>query len=139
MGEKTLYDYLNSELIVLNMQRDDLAIKIKEYCQNKNYPLDKRWELFIDSSFGFYERWHVDFDTVEIEQMRDFNRYEEVYANDLIDLYFDYIDAKLHKELKEESDNMSDKFFIKNYVNPKVDIFKEEILEKFIRSFTYDW
>lgn len=141
MGEKTQYDYLKGGLITFNKQKEELTKKVKKYCQNKEYPLNDRWKLFIESDLGKHENWIIDFDIIEIELIRDFNKYEVVKSIDLIYYYFDYISDKLYDELEITDNYGTDGYnnFIKTHINPKVDIFKEEILAKFIKSFTYDW
>jgi hypothetical protein len=139
--ELTQYDYLKGELFVINKQTEDLTQKVKSFCQNKEYPLNVRWNLFIDSDFGEHEFYIPNFKTISIERLQDFERHYTIYSIDLIELYEDYISDKLYEDNQytfkyssEEYDN-----FIKNECDPLTNLFKEEILQLFIKSFEYDW
>lgn len=141
MGQLTQYDYLKGSLLQFNHQKEELTKKVKEYCQNKEFPLDKRWSLFIDNDLGEHNSWIQDFETIKIEKLANFNRYELILSNNLVELYFDYISDELYNELELTCNYETNEYehFIKTEVNSKVDVFKEEILQLFIKSFEYDW
>lgn len=141
MIEQTQFDHLNDELLLFNKQKEELTQKVKEFCQNKEHPIESRWKLFIESNLGEHENYYIDFETIELEYLRDFNKYEFVRCVDLIDMYKDHSSDQLYDELELTCNYGTDEYeyFIKIEVNPKVDIFKEEILQLFVKSFTYDW
>lgn len=141
MGKLTQYDYLKGELFIFNKQKKELTRKVKLFCQNKEYPLDDRWNLFINSDLGNHKNYIQDFAIIDLEYLRDFNKYELVKSDDLIDMYFDYLSDDLYDNLNMTCNYGTDEYqsFIETHVNPKVDAFKEEILKLFIKSFTYDW
>jgi hypothetical protein len=141
MGKLTQYDYLKGELLLFNKQKQDLTQKVKSFCQNKEYPLDARWNLFINSDFGEHKNYIQHFDTIDLEYLRDFYKYELIESDYLIDIYFDYMSEDLYDNLDITCNYGTDEYqlFIETHVNPKIDIFKEEILQLFIKSFTYDW
>ena len=142
MGEVTQFDYLTSELILFNKEKLRLTQKVKEYCQNKENPVDKRWSLFISSNFGEHNSFIQRFKSIcKIEKFVELDRYQHVNCNWLIDSYKDYLSEQLYDELELTCDNDTNEYFnfIKTEVDPKVDIFKEEILQLFVKSFTYDW
>ena len=141
MGELTEYDYLKGSLLQFNHQKEELTKRVKEYCQNKEFPLDKRWKLFIESDLGEHNGWIQNFETIDIENLKDFNKYEFISVESLVELYNDYVEDDLYEEMELKSDYNTPEYdmFIKLCVDPKVNVFKEEILQKFIKSFEYDW
>lgn len=118
MGEKTQFDYLKGSLLQFNHQKEELTKKVKEYCQNKEFPLDKRWDLFINSNLGEHDSCYID---LKSYNMDDFLAYRDRHEYIEVDLIIEFI-----------SDNT---------VNPDdfIDSVKEELLQMFIKSFTYYW
>ncbi len=94
--------------------------KVKEYCQNKNNPLDKRWNLFISSDLGNVDTMyhHPDgIDWTKVSLQSDFycNRYDTLSAEEMI----------------EEIENGS--------VEGDVGAVKEYFLSNFIKEFKNNW
>ena len=118
MGKLTQYNYLKGELTLFNKQKEELTQKVKLFCQNKEYPLDDRWDLFINSNLGEHDSCYID---LKSYNMDDFLAYRDRHEYIEVDLIIEFI-----------SDNT---------VNPDdfIDSVKEELLQMFIKSFTYYW
>lgn len=115
MGNLTEYDYLKGSLLQFNNQKEELTKKVKEYCQNKEFPLDKRWDLFINSNLGEHDSSYID---LKSYNMDDFLAYRDRHEYIEVDWIIEFI-----------SDNPDD----------FIDSVKEELLQTFIKSFTYYW
>jgi len=115
MGQLTQYNYLKGELVIFNKQKEDLTQKVKSFCQNKEYPLDDRWNLFIESDLGEHQSWYLDLNSV--------------------DLYNYYSNRERHQKI--ESKYLI--FWLDEHAYTNVNEIKEEILQLFIKSFEYDW
>ena len=102
---------------------------IKEFCQDKNNPLDDRWDLFIEADVGQDERWIVYWDCIDEEDITyDGNlihaeRRQTVHVSDIV-------------ERIEDADGDYDDFKTENL---SVEAFKEEALKRWIKSYDYDW
>ena len=115
MGNLTQYDYLKGSLLQFNHQKEELTKKVEEYCQNKEYPLDKRWDLFIESDLGKHESWCIDLNSVDLDNFyAEKDRYQFFNVDDLI-------------------------FWFDDHAYTNIDEIKEELLQMFIKSFEYDW
>ena len=121
MGELTQYDYLKGGLTLFNIQKEELTQKVKSFCQNKEYPLNERWNLFIDSNFGEYKYWYAEFEGINSNRYYDdFNieKYETVQVKYLLE-------RGIEKQILDSND--------------KINAFKEDVLKQFIKSFKFDW
>lgn len=115
MGNLTEYDYLKGSLLQFNNQKEELTKKVKEYCQNKEFPLDKRWDLFIESDFGKHEGWCIDLNSINLDNFyAQKDRHQTFIVDDLI-------------------------FWLSDHAYTNIDEIKEELLQMFIKSFEYDW
>jgi len=113
--EKSTCDYLKEELTTFNKQKQDLTQKIKSFCQNKEYPLNDRWNLFIKSDLGEHQSYYMDLKSVDLDKFYDnYDRYQEFNTSDVI-------------------------FWLEENEYTNLDQAKEEILKSFIKSFQYDW
>ena len=112
MGEVTQFDYLTSELILFNKEKLRLTQKVKECCQNKEYPLELRWKLFIKSDLGEHSGWCIDLESINLDDFyAEKDKYQEFTVDDLI-------------------------FWIEEHEYENIDEIKEEILQLFVKSFT---
>ena len=121
MGKLTQYDYLKGELVIFNKQKEELTKKVKSFCQNKEYPLDDRWNLFINSNFGEHKSWHAKFEGINSDRYyNDFyiEKYETVQVNYLLE-------RGIEVQILDSDD--------------KINAFKENVLKQFIKSFETDW
>lgn len=121
MGKLTQYDYLKGELTLFNKHKEELTKKVEEYCQNKEYPLDDRWNLFINSDFGKHSEYYKEFKGIDSDLYYDgfyIEKYETVKVKYLLDRG---IEIKLLNS------------------DDKINTFKEDVLSQFIKSFEYDW
>jgi len=95
----------------------ETTFEVEDFVKNKEYPLEDRWEIFIESGLGNEESFMVYFKSYDIEEyLCRHDKYETIYIQNIID---DSIDRK---ESLETINNL-----------------KEEILQMFIKSFEYDW
>jgi hypothetical protein len=123
----TLYKELYDEI---EKYKNDNILKKRylDYISNTKNSLNDRWKMFrhAPSSFKENETWVVHFETEnllesgEIIWFDDFykDRYTTVYLIDIID------------QMKEKPKKYSKEF---------ITSFKEEILQKNLESFIYDW
>jgi len=105
----------------LNLQ-NDLRVELKEYVKDKSIPLDERWELFTMCELGNNEPFYESFNSFNYEELFAdlvLNRNEVIASEWIIDL----LDTQIYGE----------------YLYTTLDDVKEEILEKFINSFKFDW
>ena len=121
MGKLTQYDYLKGELTLFNKHKEELTKKVKEYCQNKEYPLDDRWDLFINSNFGKHKEYYVEFEGINS------NRYYD-------DFYIEKYETVQVKYLLKRG--IEKQILDSDY---KINMFKEDVLTEFIKSFEYNW
>ena len=121
MGKLTQYDYLKGELTLFNKQKEELTQKVKSFCQNKEYSLDDRWNLFISSNFCEPECWYAEFEGINSDRYYDdFNieKYETVEVKYLLE-------RGIENQILDSND--------------KINAFKEDVLKQFIKSFIFDW
>ena len=121
MEKLTQYDYLKEELTLFNKQKEELTQKVKSFCQNKEYSLDERWNLFIDSDFGEHSKYYEKFKGIDSDLYYDdfyIEKYENVKVNYLLD-----------RGIEIKVLNSDD----------KINTFKEDVLSQFIKSFEYYW
>ena len=121
MGKLTQYDYLKGELTLFNKYKEELTKKVKEYCQNKEYPLDDRWNLFINSNFGKHKEYYAEFEGIDSDRYFD-DFYIEKYAT--VEVKY-LLERGIDKQILDSDD--------------QINTFKEDVLEQFIKSFIFDW
>ena len=108
---------------------DDLKISTKEYCQDKEIPLENRWEIFsmCGHLVGNQKNYIEDFDSLPEEfimyggDFYDPEKYQNITVKDIITYIEEYINDENHIHTID------------------LDEFKEDVLDKFIWSFVYDW
>ena len=131
--EKIILDYLNNKKEVTEL--------LKEYVKNKRIPLEERWILFLSSKLGVTNDYYVVFNTLNEDFYNDtgINRYENITVEWLLDLLIDHSieESEITRFFINKLD--SKKLTKETYLNASLDLFKEEVLEKFIYSFNYDW
>ena len=107
---------------------DKLKESFKEFCQNKSIDIEDRWEVFeqIGAFFGVDEWSIVDFKSLPEEFiMYDGDMHTERYQTVNTVNIIQYIE-----ECSEDNSEFS---------GINIDEVKEEILDKFLWSFVYDW
>lgn len=120
-----IFDSLQLYYNVLHETKKELEIFVK----NKNFPLEDRWKLFIESGLGEHKTWYQDFESYDIN---DFLAERERYKHIDVENIIDHInDRKLDYE--DDDENNVD------YYDELIYNLKEEILQKFIKSFEYGW
>lgn len=144
MGELTQYDYLKGSLLQHQSNIQKLTNDIKNYCQNVKFPLDKRWDLFIESGLGehSYKFLLKSYDIPNLIQI-----YPYTYWNieDIISLIYDNFIEDIYlledeiefKNIPECELNAGSGINIDKLINNILDKIKEECLQLFIKSFDY--
>ncbi len=119
---------------ILQMLDDvnDLREDLKIWVVNKDIPLDERWELFIKSELGESEGWNLNLnslprDYVSYDGSISCERYQTMRMEEVIDV------------LEYQVGNLDSRYVHKDAKYVCIEDVKEEILEKFIKSFTFDW
>ena len=108
--------------------QSELKDLVKHYVQNKDFPLDERWEVFAESDLGDHDSYYIRFESIDLMDICDRNRYETIdviyQVDNLIETYEYYLD----KDEYELDFNLEE-----------INALKEEVLEKFVKSFECDW
>ena len=121
------------------MQIDLFKSDFKEYVQDKSIDLENRWELFLMGGhlFADEEVYIKRFkclarETIMFDEKPFYpQRTQRIYTQDVV---------KTITEIKEEEDYDSMCQTVVNSIKKlNIDDLKEEILQKFLWSFGYDW
>ena len=107
---------MREEIENLLIEKDRLKTKLKTWVIDKSVPLDERWEVFFKSGLGNHKSYYQDFKYFSTNNYCD-DRGK--YA--VIDL--ENVEERYLEDLTEE----------------QLIEFKEDVLSKFIKSFTFDW
>lgn len=126
---KELQELINN----INKSKNDLCDKVKIVCQDKTLPLDERWQLFITSDFGKHEpfiKYLTNFDT------SGYSRYKVIDLIEIVEYKLEDIGFYDLEYCLEDPD-----FNIQQYSQEldEINKLREEILEKWIKSYTLDW
>jgi hypothetical protein len=105
-----------------NREKETLKKLVKEYVQDRQHPLQKRWEIFVLSNMGNYESCIQDFEKMDSDYWcsLEINRNQVV---DMIDEIEQYEEWEGNPKLTRED----------------LDEVREAVLQKFIKEFRYDW
>ena len=114
-----IFEFKETELELKNL--------VKDYVQNKDFPLDERWEVFENSDLGDHEIYYVDFKSINLVDIYELNRYEIVNVIDKVQNIIE--DYEYCLENKEEY----------RFTLEQINDLKEEVLEEFVKSFKFDW
>lgn len=116
---------------------DSSTIKeeLKKFVMDKSIPLKERWDLFIESKLGDHSNYIVHFNTIDDDlfgpdEIIRVSKYETITVEDIC-VY--YLENKIYPYaglISKQNEKLT-------FIN--LDEFKEEVLEKFIYSFTFDW
>jgi hypothetical protein len=101
-------------------QKATLTEMLKKWVVDKTVPLSERWEVFVMSDLGERAPFMEEFDDLDMDDLariRDFNKFEVV---DLTDI---------NSFLKGKH----------GFNSKRIARIQEQILEKFIQSFEFDW
>lgn len=117
---------VNSEQVI-SIIEDYLLIKqnaydlVKEYVQNKDIPLEIRWDIFISTDLPNHYTSIVYFDSYDIN-LDNYRRHETINLETKVeDLEYEIMSGESDMTLEE------------------LYTFKEEILSMFVKSFELDW
>jgi hypothetical protein len=106
-------------------ERAKLKKELKEWVKNKDIPLETRWDIFIMSELGdhkiYIERFNCNIGNDYIENL------ESRYTTEYVESILDWVEEQV---TDDETPVYTEEDIIK---------FKENVLEKFIYSFEFDW
>lgn len=111
----------------------NLEIDVKLYCQDTSKNLDERWNLFVESGFGS-ERSYVTSSKVLEEHGLEIGYDADIYMDKYQTNTNDYI-IEILLDLIEDRKDDPDKAISESII-PE---YKEETLQVWEKSFTYDW
>ena len=120
-------DLLLERIKELKETQSELKDLVKHYVQNKDFPLDERWEVFAESDLGDHDSYYIRFESIDLMDICDRNRYETVNVIDEVDNLIGNYEYCLDKG--NELD----------FTLEEINALKEEVLEKFVKSFDCDW
>lgn len=113
---------MKEEIELFLQNKDELTEKLKIWVKDKSIPLDERWDLFIKSDLGehsrYVERFNCKLGDHFVENLE--NKYETNNVSEILDF----------ANYDPEDDSYSEEDIIE---------FKENVLDKFIKSFEFDW
>lgn len=117
----------------LNQRKSDLENQVKSVCQDKTLPLDERWELFVVSDFGIHKNWCEDFEEIDNSA---YNRYAFINLVDRVE--FELEDCGFYdlKECLKDPEFNVEQYEVELV---KLNKLREEILQKWIKSYVFDW
>lgn len=118
---------MKRELEEFNIIKEGIKNRLKIWVKDKNIPLEERWKTFIDSDLGDHKPFIERF-----EGMDDENYTDKYYIK-----RYQTVDVEALYEWGTE-DNYDDEEPELNTVE-KQNAFKEDVLNKFIKSFEFDW
>lgn len=114
--------YLIDQIQHLDEKKKELQNDLETYVQDKSLPLSDRWEIFClagDKDLLVHDIYIVHYESMNMDDYwYDINRYSTIKMVDVVE----YFEERKDKFLGEE-----------------LNLFKEEILDKFIWSFELDW
>lgn len=116
-------DYITNEINRYQDLKENTTKKVKEYVQNKENPLEERWNIFIASELGDHLSYYEEFEGIDWGKHTLYNdfcceKYQTIDAYDILSIIKD--DLESFEDFQE-------------------DVFKEDVLSKFIYSFKNDW
>lgn len=137
--------------IITKFKEDEKSLKdvIRDYVKDKRFPLDERWDIFIKSDFGdicsnvYLESVnnYMDFDEVVDD-------YNNIDSKLMVNIIYNFLKFNYHCFPEELTEKFGKKWMygdIKNLQDYMIILVenvickvKEEILEKFIKSFEFD-
>ena len=124
-------------------EQEQLEREVEAICKDKTIPLEDRWLLFTTSGFGERSTSIEDFDAIT-RMYGDYNYYdtfgmEKYQTVDMVDLVANMVsdagyyadNPDLIKQAKKDGEVI---------INVRqINRLKKEILQRFIRSFIFDW
>ena len=138
--------------------KDELEQELKQIIQDKTQDLDERWDLFIESGLGNCESWIQDFKfwvpkfashqgagsaQVIIDALHNnYNRSETVNLEDLYHRLGYWVDDERTFKVKKyqyqpEFKELPEETVL--FTQEDADLFREDCLSRFLRSFDWDW
>lgn len=97
----------------------EITSDLREWVKDKSIPLDERWDVFFASGLGIHSgniEKFINLNDDDLVSRMDYNRHEIVKLGDIREYGIDSL---------ESDEDYND--------------FREDVLEKFIKSFEWDW
>lgn len=108
-------------------EKEILTEELKEWVKDKSIPLEERWEVFVKSELGERISYYEQFEGVESDGYYD-NYYIEKYQTVTTGQLFEIASKPTYTNKEPELNTQEQK-----------DSFREDVLDKFIKSFENDW
>lgn len=118
---------MKNKIKELNLLKKTLTKELKIWVKDKSIPLDERWDVFHDSQLGEELSFYEEFEGVDSDGYYDnyyIDKYQTVYTKNL----FEMASEKRYNKQKAELDTIE-----------KQNAFKEDVLNKFVKSFEMNW
>lgn len=111
--------------------KDNLIASFKKWCTNKQVPLDVRWKTFLESGLGDHDPCYYAYQNINVNEFFDNhwiheNKYYHVDMEEIFQIIYDEADETCGDE---------DCIFTEETI---IEL-KEDVLESFTKSYTYDW
>lgn len=102
----------------------EIKEEVKTFVQDKNKPLEERWRIFCLADMGEMEIWYEDFKALKKIIGREVS-------------YCDDFGIERHETFEVAA--FFERSIVQNATEELQNELKEEILDKFIYSFEFDW
>jgi hypothetical protein len=105
-----------------------LTGRVKTFVQNKDIPLEDRWEVFIEARCGHEEPFIQHFKSINDDIL---NAYEYI-------MYFERREVLAMDDVWERMMDSKEEI-LERHPDTDFDAFREEVLDKFLWSYVMDW
>lgn len=112
---------LQKRIELFNKAKENIKSDLKNFVVDKSYPLNERWDLFIESDLGEHTNYYAEFEGINSDRYYDdfyIEKYETVQVKYLLK-------RGIEKQILDS--------------DYKINMFKEDVLTQFIKSFEYSW
>lgn len=123
---------IKDELIAYKQDSNPLKDRFLAFIKDKSVPLNERWETYLEAPREFLEHhfWVVHFDSEKLLESGEISWYDDFGADRGVTVSGADIIDRMEDSIEFEDDV---------YTPEIVAAFKEEILQKGLGSFDYDW
>lgn len=115
---------LQKRIELFNKAKENIKSDLKKVVVDKSYPLNERWDLFIESNLGEHTNYYVEFEG--FEGINSDRYYDDFYIEKYETVQVKYLLKRGIEKQILDSDY-------------KINMFKEDVLTEFIKSFEYNW
>lgn len=127
--------------------QDHITEKLKVWVVDKDIPLEERWDTFIKSGLGEHHVFLVKFkslgeDFISYDGKFHAERHQTVDVEDIEQILLDghgHWEGDWEGRWDGDGHWKGEEFIHEEYPEEMIAEFKEEVLEKFLKSFEFDW